>query len=655
MTANTEIQKECTAVCECSCSYNSKLKNDVSEKKGKYIFENKKVLFTVISGLLLFTGIIFNYFNSDFNILFFGLAVMSGIYFPLKTGIYSLKNSFTFDINVLLIIAVIGAIALGEWIEAATVLFLFLLGGTLESFTLDKTRQSIRGLIGLAPKKAKIKDASGDRVVLVEDINLGDVVIIKPGERVPIDGIIIYGSTSINQSPITGESMPVKKNIGEQVFSGTLNKQGYIEVRASKLVKDTTLSKIIKMVEEAQEQKAPSQRVVDIFANYYTPAVIVTAVLITVIPTVFFRLPFNEWFYRALILLVVSCPCAFVISTPVAIVSAVGSASKKGVLIKGGAYLEQAGNLKTVAFDKTGTLTKGKPVVTDIIAVDLEDEPEILKLAASMEKKSEHHLAEAVVNKAEEQKIELLNIDKFTSLTGKGVKAEIGQNNYYAASSNFFNYDLKIKDKKFSEKAEKLQNEGKSVVVIGTDEKVLGIIAVMDDIRESSKNVIKSLNKLGLKNIMLSGDNEKTAKFIAGKLGINDYKAELLPEDKLAVIKEYQSKHGKTAMVGDGINDAPALAASDIGIAMGGAGTDTAFETADIILMADGLDKLPYTINLSRKTLQIIKQNITFAVVVKLAAVVLVFPGILNLWLAIMADTGAALAVILNSMRLLKN
>lgn len=636
--------------------YGISLRGEAQQQNNRAFFSirNYKLLHTAISGVFLLLGIVSAFLNfENITLPFYIAAILAGGYYPARTGFYSLKNGFTFDMNVLMTIAVVGAAAIGEWLEAATVIFLFSLGNTLESYTMEKTRQSIRSLMNLAPKEATVRRDDSEVLLPVEDIQLGDIVVIKPGEKIPVDGEIITGISSINQAPITGESIPVRKEKGDKVFAGTINQNGYLEVKTLKLVKDTTLAKIIEMVEEAQEQKASSQRFVDVFAKYYTPAVIGLAVVIAAVPPLFFNGHFNEWFYRALALLVVSCPCALVISTPVSIVSAIGNAAKNGVLIKGGAYLEQAGNVGAVAFDKTGTLTQGEPEVKDVIALGANDEQEVVKIAAVVEAGSEHHLAEAILKKAKEYQIEYAPCNDFVSITGKGVKGNIEGIDYYVASPRYFLEELKVQNSQLQKEVEKLQRQGKTTVVVGNREKVLGIIAIADSVRENSKKTIQKLKKAGIATIMLTGDNRKTAAAIASELELNDFEAELLPEDKVNSIKELERKYGNVVMVGDGINDAPALATATVGIAMGGAGTDTALETADIVLMADDPGKLPFTMNLSKKALKIIKQNIAFALVIKLLAVALVFPGVLNLWLAILADTGASLAVIANGMRLL--
>lgn len=584
----------------------------------------------------------------------YAAAIIIGGYSLFITGFKHLAK-LTFDMNTLMTIAIIGAAIIGEWGEGATVVILFAISEALERYSLDKARQSIETLMDIAPKEAWIRRGAEEIIVVVEDIVIGDIMIVKPGQKLAMDGVVIKGISTLNESAITGESVPATKTIDDEVFAGTLNGEGLLEVRVTKLAEDTTLAKIIHLVEEAQAEKAPSQAFVDKFAKYYTPAILVIAALIAIIPPLF-GADWNEWIYQGLAALVVGCPCALVVSTPVAIVTAIGNAARHGVLIKGGVHLEEAGRLKVVAFDKTGTLTKGVPAVTDMI-VFKGTEDEVLLLTAIIEKGSQHPLASAIVRKAEEKGVELSHvaIDDFQSFTGKGVTAKVGGQKYFVGSPNFFDELQGSIDVEKRQQILSLQAEGKTVMVLGTATEIVALLAVADEIRESSIQVVQKLHQIGIeKTIMLTGDNKRTATSIGKAVGVSEVQADLLPEDKLNFIKQLRQSGQSVAMVGDGVNDAPALAASSVGVAMGGAGTDTALETADIALMSDDLTKLPYTITLSRKTLTIIKQNIIFALGLKLAALVLVVPGWLTLWIAIFADMGATLLVTLNSLRLLR-
>lgn len=590
------------------------------------------------------------------TMLAFLAAIVIGGFSLFKVGI---KNLFSldFDMKTLMTVAIIGAAMIGEWSEGAVVVILFAISESLERYSMDQARQSIRSLMDLAPKEALVRRNGKEVSIHVDDIQMGEIMIVKPGQKVAMDGIIVNGSSSLNQAAITGESVPVEKTVGDEVFAGTLNEEGLLEVRVTKLVADTTIAKIIHLVEEAQAERAPSQAFVDQFAKYYTPTIMIIAGLVAIIPPLLFDASWSKWIYQGLSVLVVGCPCALVISTPVSIVTAIGNAARNGVLIKGGVYLEEAGALQAIAFDKTGTLTKGTPVVTDYKIFANRDERELFSIITALEYRSQHPLATAILKKAEQDAISYKEIvvQDFTSITGKGIKGSVEGTEYCIGSPKLFEEVALFTTQDYRMEIERLQNQGKTVIMIGSNQQILAILAVADEVRDTSKQVIKKLHELGLKKtIMLTGDNEATANEIGKQVGVSDIKAELMPQDKLDYIKELRKEYQKVAMIGDGVNDAPALAAATVGIAMGGAGTDTVLETADITLMGDDLTKLPFTIKLSRKTLGIIKQNIIFSIGIKLMALVLVVPGWLTLWIAIFADMGATLLVTLNSLRLLK-
>ncbi|MEF3330449.1 MULTISPECIES: heavy metal translocating P-type ATPase [Oceanobacillus] len=584
----------------------------------------------------------------------YALSILIGGYTLFIKGLRNLSR-LQFDMNTLMTIAIIGAAIIGEWMEGATVVILFAISEALERYSMDKARQSIESLMDIAPKEALIRRGNQEISIHVDDIEIDDMMIVKPGQKLAMDGTVLKGTSTLNQAAITGESVPVTKTVDDEVFAGTLNEEGLLEISVTKRVEDTTLSKIIHLVEEAQAERAPSQAFVDKFAKYYTPAIVILAILIAVIPPLFIGGDWNTWVYQGLAALVVGCPCALVVSTPVAVVTAIGNAAKNGVLIKGGVYLEETGNLKVIAFDKTGTLTRGVPTVTDVVTYS-RSEDELITITAAIEKGSQHPLASAIIRKAEEKGLYYNDIamEEFQSITGKGIKAKINHETYYVGSLSLFEELHNQIENDQKEKITSLQTAGKTVMVLGTETEILAFIAVADEIRESSKEVISQLNHLGVETVMLTGDNQRTAHAIGQQVGVVDVEAGLLPEEKLTFIKELREKHQQVAMVGDGVNDAPALAASTVGVAMGGAGTDTALETADIALMSDELNKLPYTIQLSRKALMIIKQNITFSLGIKAVALLLVVPGWLTLWIAIFADMGATLLVTLNSLRLLR-
>jgi Zn2+/Cd2+-exporting ATPase len=608
----------------------------------------------ITSGILIALGFIgsFTGVSPFITTLMYAMAMVISGYKPVKSAFYSIKSR-SLDMNVLMSAAALGAAFIGEWLEGATVVWLFALGTTLQNMSLEKTRDSIRNLMNLAPSEAWIKVGSQLMKKPVEEVSVGDILVVKPGDRIPLDGEIVTGESSVNQAPITGESIPVDKQAGDTVYAGTINENGSLEVKVTKLVEDTTIAKIIHLVEEAQEQKAPTQAFIDKFAGIYTPIVFVLALVVMVIPPLLNFGTWGEWFYKGLELLVVACPCALVISTPVAIVSAIGNAAKNGVLIKGGTFLEKAGAINAIAFDKTGTLTEGKPNVSQINALRT-SEDELLSIALTLEEYSTHPIAQTIVRYANDKGIQAKQGELFKSIVGKGVQATIGGEVYYAGNARLFD-EMEIPLGEAKASVEDLHSKGKTVVIIGTRKEIIGVISVADTIRTTTVNALNGLKKAGVNQVvMLTGDNEGTAKMISKETSVNRYFAELLPEDKVEAIKQLQREGHNVAMVGDGINDAPALATADLGIAMGGAGTDTAMETADIVLMADNLEKLPHTINLSRKALSIIKQNIWFSLIVKFVALALIFPGWLTLWLAVLSDTGAAIIVILNALRLVK-
>ena len=614
---------------------------------------NQRTQATIVSGVILGLATVLGWLNYSDTVLIplYAAAAIIGGYSAAKSGLYGLR-SLTFDMNFLMTVAVIGAAAIGEWSEGATVAFLFSFGNTLQTYTMDKTRQSIRALMELAPPEALVRRGNAEERLPVEEIVIGDIMIVKPGERVAMDGIVRSGLSAVNQATITGESLPVEKAAGDSVYAGTVNEHGALEIEVTRIAADSTLAKIMHLVEEAQAQKAPSQQFVDIFAKYYTPTVLLTAAGIMVLPWLLFNQPFTPWFYKGLVLLVISCPCALVISTPVSIVAAIGNSSRNGVLIKGGAYLEQMGGIQAIAFDKTGTLTHGRPVVTEIIPQDEKNEQELLALAAAVEKWSEHPLAVAIVEKAKQLPVQTAT--NFKALVGRGAQADVKGQTVYVGNRRLFE-ELGLNLKQLQEAMVHLEEQGKTVMLVGSAQTIWGLIAVADTLRSNSKDAIHELRQAGMKHIvMLTGDNSRVAASIAKNINLDAYYSDLLPQDKVATVQKLTKEYGTVVMVGDGVNDAPALAAANVGVAMGVAGSDTALETADIALMADDLGKLAYVINLSRKTVAVIKQNIGFSVLIKAAFVILTFFGYVDLWLAVLADMGSSILVTLNGMRLMQ-
>jgi len=616
-------------------------------------WKNIRTLATLASGTLLAAALALSWLGVSDNFVtpLYALAAVTGGFHAAKSGLYGLRT-LSLDMNFLMSAAIIGAAAIGEWSEGATVAFLFSLGNTLQTYTMEKTRRSIESLMELAPPEALVRKGSREQRLPVEEIAVGDIIIVKPGERIAMDGTIVGGASAVNQATITGESIPVEKNPGDSVYAGTVNEQGALEIQVTRIAANSTLAKIFHLVEEAQGQKAPSQQFVDVFAKYYTPLVLAAAAGVMTLPWLLFQQPFAPWFYNGLVLLVISCPCALVISTPVSIVSAIGNASRHGVLIKGGAYLEEMSAITAIAFDKTGTLTQGRPTVTDIVVVDGSSETEVVLLAASIETRSEHPVARAVVQRA--KGLELQPIEQFKALVGRGAQAEIGGRLTYIGNPRLFG-ELGHDIRPYEQTLANLEQQGKTVLLLGSQERIRALIAVADTLRDNSQEVVRSLHREGLKHIaMLTGDNGRVAGAIAATLDLDAFHSDLLPEDKVAAIKRMHLEHGKVAMVGEGINDAPALASATVGIAMGVAGSDTALETADITLMTDDLGKLTYIMQLSRKTVAIIKQNIGFSILIKVVFILFLFFNMATLWLAVFADMGASLLVTLNAMRLMR-
>ncbi len=616
---------------------------------------NWEMLRAVLSGVSLVIAVGVEKFGGSATtyLPMYILAMVLGGWGNFKKASHALPR-LNFNMSVLMSVAVIGAFAIGQYEEGATVAFLYAISEMLQAWTVEKARRSIRQLMDIAPKTALLRRSGSEVETSVEQINIDDIMIVYPGEKIAMDGEIVKGESAINEAAITGESIPADKGPGAEVFAGTLNTHGSIEVKVTKLVQDTTIAKIIHMVEEAQSKRAPSQVFVEKFATVYTPIVMALAMGFMFLPPLLLGYEWTPWIYRGLTLLVVACPCALVVSTPVAIVSAISNAAKNGVLIKGGIHLEEAGSLNAIAFDKTGTLTKGEAVVTDIIPVGSTPENKLLQMAANLEARSEHPLAVAIIKAAQQRGHQVVPVEDFTAIAGRGAHGTINAQRTYIGNPRMFT-EKGISLEPVIKEIERLQGQGKTIMIVGTPNTFLGIIAVADEVRENSTDAVTALKSAGIQHtIMLTGDNDVTAKAMSAKVGVDEYRAELLPQDKVTVVQELLGKYNKVGMIGDGINDAPALALSTVGIAMGGAGTDTALETADIVLMADDLSKLPFTIRLSRKALAIIHQNIGFSLIIKAIAILAIFPGWLTLWMAILADMGATIIVTLNSLRLLK-
>jgi len=628
---------------------------------GENWWKAPETLAVAAAGLLAFVGLGLQLggLRADVYVPVYLASMLLGGYWVAIEAWSTLREG-TLGINILVTVAALGAIVLGEYFEGAVLLFLFAVGEALEDYSLDRTRDSVRELLELTPERATLILAGGtQRTIPVQEIAIGQRILVRPGDKVPLDGEVVEGTSEVNQAPITGESVPVEKQVGDPVFAGTINQYGALVVRVTTEYRNTTLARIVQLVERAQSQRASSEQFIDQFSQYYTPAVIGFAVLLWIVPPSFFGEPFIPWFYRGLVALLLGCPCAFVISTPVSIVSGLAAAARNGTLIKGGVYLERIGGVRTVAFDKTGTLTVGEPSVTDIVTARGVNNDELLRLATTAEARSEHHLARAIVQEARDRGVQPGEVSDFEALAGRGIRATMGTTDYFMGSPAFFARELNLMpedDPHVRSRLEELKKRGATLVFVGTRDRFLGAFAIADRVRPGARRAIERLRCSGVKRIvLLTGDNSSTAASVAAATGITEVHSELLPEEKVELIGELSRRYGTVAMVGDGINDAPALAAADVGIAMGAAGTDTALETADIALMGDDLSKVAFAIALSRSTMQKVRQNIGLAIGIKLVAALLIIPGLLTLWMAVMADVGATVVVSANGMTLLRH
>lgn len=569
-----------------------------------------------------------------------------------KKGWIALKN-FNLNINALMSIAVTGAVLIGQWPEAAMVMVLFAIAERIEAKSLDRARNAIRGLMALTPEQATVRQADGSWQALdVAQVAIGSVVRVRPGERIGLDGQVLDGHSTVDQSPITGESLPIEKTVGDTLFAGTINQGGALEYQVSAAASNSALSRIIKAVEEAQGARAPTQRFVDRFARIYTPLVFLLSLAVAVVPPLLLGGSWFDWVYRALVLLVVACPCALVISTPVSIVSGLAAAARKGILVKGGVYLENGRHITHLALDKTGTLTHGKPVQTDYQALG-EDAAGYHTLAASLAARSDHPVSLAVANAARQQGIELLKVQAFEALAGRGVRGMIDGQRYQLGNHRLLE-ELGLCSAALETRLDELERQGKTVIVLSDEARPLALFAVADTLKDSSREAIANLHAMGIKTVMLTGDNQHTAQAIAAQVGIDEARGDLLPTDKLATVETLLAQKGVVAMVGDGINDAPALARADVGFAMAAIGTDTAIETADVAIMDDDLRKIPAFIRLSQQTAAILKQNIVLALGIKAVFLAMTVTGHATMWMAVFADVGVSLLVVFNGLRLLR-
>lgn len=636
----------------CACCSGEGILSDIDKEEET----SKRPYYTIAFGIIIF---ILAYFIGEFNfnyglitshnlsiVLYVLLVVVVG-FDTIKEGIEGIFN-LQVKIEFLMTIAVIGAFALNSCAEGALLILLYYISEFLEDLSIDKSKKSISNLVRLSPDTATVLKDGREEEIEVDKLNIGDIVVVKPGDKIPVDGIIKKGSTSVNQASITGESLAVSKNIGDEVFSSTINEEGYIEVEVSKTADNTVFAKIVELIKDSEEKKAHIDIFVDKFAKYYTPIVVVLAILVATIPTLIFAQPFSTWVYRALCLLVISCPCAVAISTPVSMVSAITAGTNNGIIIKGGEYVEELSNIKAIMFDKTGTLTEGKLKIDNIVPTDGKNREDILKIACSIEAKSSHPIAKTFMECADKNKYELYEVDNFKNIPGKGLTGLINNESYYVGNKELFNYNEDLKSDINDLKPE----EGKTLIIIGNSREILGYITLNDKIRDDTPSTLKYLNENNIETMMITGDNEKTAKTVSDSIGINKYYANLLPDDKVNIVRDVASEYKNIAMVGDGVNDAPSLAMSNVGIAMG-MGSDVAIETGDIVLLNDNISKLSYLVGLAKKTMNVVKTNISVAVAVKAILAVVAILGFIALWEAItIGDVGLTLVVVANALRL---
>lgn len=634
-----------------------------TQKKETSLHLQKRAVIVLASGALLATGLGLGWFSSPhvwvLRTLYLGSILLGSTLIAPKA--LRAAKQFSLDMNVLMTVATLGAIGIGEYAEAGAVVFLFALSEWLESFSLERARRSVQSLLKLVPETTLVKAQSGEfQEIAVSEVRVGQIIRIRSGERIPLDGVVKRGQSSVNQAPITGESLPVEKKENDRVLAGTINGEGSLDVEVTQAHRDTKIAQIIRLIEDAQNQKAPTQRFVDVFAKYYTPIVFILALIVFLVPPLFLQAAWPIWIYRALVLLVIACPCALVIATPVSVVSGLTAMARRGVLIKGGAGLEAIGKLRALAVDKTGTITEGVPKVLKIISLNESKEDEILSIAASIDTHSTHPLAQAVVLEAKKRNLIIQESLDYRSISGRGAEALIGEHIFFVGNHKFA-HEYAVCSDELEKILITLEDQAQSVVIVGhrphpgCKGEVLGVLGLADAIRSDAKEAIRSLHQAGIESvIMLSGDNQRTVDSISKQVGIDEAYGDLLPDEKVLKIKELKTRYSFVAMIGDGVNDAPAMATATLGIAMGASGTDTAIETSDVTLMQDRLTSTSEAIHMGKRTLNVIWFNTAFALITKLLFLVLSIAGYASLWLAIAADTGATLLVIGNALRLLR-
>jgi heavy metal translocating P-type ATPase len=626
-------------------------------------WRNPKVLASVASGVLLVAGFLGARAGGPpaASLALYVAAILVGGYHFGREAIEELLFEREVGIELLMLVAAVAALLLGEAGEGAMLVFLYSISEAAEGYTEEKTRSAIKALMDLTPKTALVRRGGHEAEIPVEELAVGDIFVVKPGQSVATDGEVLVGSSGVNQAPVTGESVPVEKKVGDAVFAGSINGEGSLEVRATKTAADNTIARIIHMVEEAQEQKGRSQRFIERFGKRYSPLVLLAGVLFAVAPPLLFDAAWATWLTRATVLVVAAAPCALAISIPITLVASLGTGARKGVLIKGGLYVEELAKVRVVALDKTGTITRGEPEVTDVVPIVTGSSTreaataELLSVAAGLERRSQHPLAQAVLRYAEAQNIPPVELTDFKSLTGAGVTALLAHTPVYAGSPDLFEKQLRVGLDGVREEITRLQSEGKTVVVVGDEGAAWGLIAIRDQIRPNARKAVEELHRVGVeKVVMLTGDNERTAAAIAREAGIDEFHADLKPEDKVTRVRELSERHGHVAMVGDGVNDAPALAAATVGVAMGAAGTDVALETADVALMADDLEKLVYALRLARRNRRVVNQNLALSAVVIGVLVVGAVAGYFSLPIAVLGHEISEFIVIGSGLRMLR-
>lgn len=613
--------------------------------------KNLTIASGALFGLAYLAG--FAAFEPKISIVIYILSVITGGMFVFRSAFNGLRKQHFLNINFLVSIASLGALYIGQYAEAAAVIFFFMLAEFFEDFGIEKSRKALEALLNKSPQTATLKNG---KTVPVGEVRVGDIAIIRPGDLVPMDGIVVNGSSSIDEAAVTGESIPKDKYEKDAVFAGTLNQNGYFEMRVTKESKDSTFAKIVQLVERAQASRAPAQEFIDMFAKYYTPSVVVLALLIASVPPLFFAGSFQDWLYRALVLLVIACPCALVISTPVAIASAIGGGSRRGILIKGGKYLELLSRIKVVAFDKTRTLTEGRPIISDIVTFNGFTEEDVIADAAGIETFSSHPLAQSITEFAKERGIAPHAMSTYENIAGKGGMAKCLVCNdlkHCIGNLKFIGVESTMSEEIIAKTAE-YEKQGKTVVLISESDQIMGALMISDKIRDESKETVRALKDKGIASVILTGDNQHTANFVAKELGIQEAYGALLPDEKVKKVEELKSRFSTIAMVGDGVNDAPSLVTSSVGIAMGVGGSDVAIETADVALMNDNLLNVPAAIQLGERTVKTIRLNLAAALGVKAFFLILALAGFTHLEYAIGADSGMAILVIINSLRLFR-